>query len=156
DLTRTIKERRLKHIGSAFLKVIERTAPYHGGNDGLRAIHDLNILDKHQALVPTISIVSVDWPVKIAQGSQQFVTGLTKDGQRLIVFPRAFCPLLPGSRIKANFSIIFGDVGIFRSTDVVKQLEACIVSVEAILKEFQAAGNERTAGSSQQLSQRDL
>jgi hypothetical protein len=65
-----IKSRRLQHAGREFLEIVEQTAPYKGGNDGLRAIHDLDLLDKHQALVPTVATVAIDWPVKIVKGSQ--------------------------------------------------------------------------------------
>ena len=58
------------------------------GNDGLWAIHDLDNMDKHRAPVPTVSIVSIDWPVKIQSGSQQFKSGVMKDGQRLNHFSK--------------------------------------------------------------------
>jgi hypothetical protein len=137
-----IKSRRLSHIGSHFLDIIEQTAPYKGGNDGLRALHDLDLLDKHQALVPTIAVVTMDWPVEIKQGPQKFATGVLKDGQRLIIFPSTFGKLTEGSRIKADFSIVFGEVGIFMGTDVAKQLEACIASVEVILDLFRGAAEK--------------
>ena len=142
ELSENIRKRRLGHIGRDFLSVIEETAPYPGGNDGLRAIHDLDIMDKHRTLVPTVSIVSIDWPVKIQTGSQQFQSGVTKDGQRLIIFPRIFSPLPIGSRIKANFSIIFGVESVFQGRDVAQQLEACLGAVEFILSRFRAAAEK--------------
>jgi hypothetical protein len=114
DLAETIKKRRLNRIGRAFLEIIESTAPYRGGNDGLRAIHDLDILDKHQLIVPTIAVVALNWPVPITSGPQKFATGVVKDGQRLIMFPEAFFPHPEGTAIKADFSIVFGDVDVFR------------------------------------------
>lgn len=141
EFARTIKERRLGHAGSEFLDIIKATAPYKGGNEGLRAVHDLNILDKHQALVPTIAVVHMDWPVPIKEGPPKFVTGNLSDGFRVMLFPRSFCPLPIGSKIKAEFSIIFGDVGTFRFLPIVKQLEACISSVEHILRLFQVVAD---------------
>lgn len=143
-LSDMIKSRRLNRAGRDFLDIIEQTAPYKGGNDGLRAIHDLDLLDKHQALVPTIAVVALDWPVEIKEGPQQFVTGVKEDGQRLIIFPSAFAKGLPiDTRINADFSIVFGEVGPFRACDVPKQLAACIASVEVILSLFQAVAEKK-------------
>ncbi|MEI9914900.1 MAG: hypothetical protein WDN29_02785 [Methylovirgula sp.] len=144
DLARTIKERRLGHIGPEFTEAIRMTAPYKGGNEGLRAIHDLNILDKHQALVPTVNVVSMDWPVPIREGSQKFVTGNLKDGFRIMLFPRAYCKAPLGSKIKADISIIFGNVGTFKFVPIVKQLERCIGSVEGILGLFQSIADKKS------------
>lgn len=143
ELPKTIRDRRLGHIGKDFLAIIETTAPYKGGNDGLRALHDLDILDKHQMIVPTIAVVSIDWPVPIRTGPQQFTTGVVKNGQRLIIFPKSFCHLPLGSKIKAAFSIVFGDVDVFRGSDVVKQLQACLESIEIILGLFSAAADKK-------------
>jgi hypothetical protein len=52
-----------------------------------------------------------------------------------------------GSLIKAEFSIVFGDVDVFRGSDVVKQLQACLESVEVILGLFEAAAQKKAAGS---------
>jgi hypothetical protein len=138
-----IKLRRLNHIGKEFLDLIKLTAPYKGGNVGLRAVHDLDLLDKHQALIPTVSIVAMDWPVEIKQGPKQFTTGAAKDGQRLMIFPTAFAKLPNGSRIKADFSIAFGEVGTFMGADISKQLTACVVSIEAIVNLFRASAESQ-------------
>lgn len=143
ELKEMIKSRRLNHVGEDFLNVIEQTAPYKGGNDGLRAIHVLDVLDKHQALVPTIAVVTMDWPIEIKKGPQQFATCVARDGQRLMVFPSAFGKLPVGSRIKADFLIVFGEVGVFKGSDVAKQLDACIASIEVILSLFRNVAERR-------------
>jgi hypothetical protein len=142
-----MRSRRLSGIGRDFHDAIEKTAPYKGGNEGLRAIHDLDLLDKHQALVPTIAIVSLPWPVPIHEGPQNFTTTIAKDGQRLILFPRAFCQLPSGSKMHADFSILF-DVGIFKHRDVIKQLNACVASVEFILSLFRETADKTKTASS--------
>jgi hypothetical protein len=145
DLPDTIRHRCLEQIGKEFLEIIEQTAPYRGGNDGLRALHDLNILDKHQVIVPTIAVVAIDWPVPITGGDQKFVTRVT-NGQRLIMFAAPLFPYPEGSHIKAEFSIVFGDVDVFRGGDVVKQLQACLESIEVILRLFEVAAEKKAAG----------
>ena len=141
DLPEMICSRRLDGIGQDFYNAIEKTAPYKDGNEGLRAIHDLDLLDKHQALVPIMAIVSLPWPVPIHEGPR-----LHEDGQRLILFPRAFCQLPSGSKMQAEFSILF-DVGVFKHRDVIKQLNACVASVEVILGLFRETANKTKAAS---------
>ena len=146
SLTEMIRSRRLSHIDREFSRLIEETAPYKGGNEGLRAVHDLDLLDKHQSLVPTISVVSLDWPVPVTDGSA-FTTGISKDGQRLIVLPRAFAGNLKlGTRIKADFSIVFGDVGVLSGCDVIRQLQACIATITVITDRFSALVEQKALG----------
>jgi hypothetical protein len=143
DLPQKIRDRRLGHIAKEFRDIIEQTRPYKDGNPGLRAVHDLNIIDKHQTIVPTIAVVSIDWPVMIKEGPKQFTTGVQTDGQRLMIFPQLFCQLPLGSKIKADFSIVFGDVPVFRGAEVVKQLRACLESIEVIVGLFKAAAGDK-------------
>lgn len=137
-----IRARRLNRIGKKFIEAIEHIAPYKDGNRGLRAIHDLDVLDKHQALVPTVAIVEIDWPVSVTN-SEKFVTSVAHDGQRIIMIPKALCPLDYGTTIKADFSIIFGEGSAFERTYLVKQLEASVTSIESILKLFKHVATEQ-------------
>lgn len=142
-LREMIKSRRLNHIGRDFIEIIEETKPYKGGNDGLRAIHDLDLTDKHQMLVPTVSVAKLDWPVEIKEGPKKFVTGVTHDGQRLVIFPRSYAKLPIGCRINAEFSIVFDGVGTFNGCDVINQLDACVSSIEFIIDLFRTAAEKR-------------
>ena len=40
-----------------------------------------------------------------------------------MIFPSIFAKLPEGTRIKADFSIVFGEVGVFAGSDVTKQLD---------------------------------
>ncbi|MHB8842924.1 MAG: hypothetical protein ACYC56_14255 [Candidatus Aquicultor sp.] len=141
DLREVLRRRKLSKIHQTFLDIIEQTAPYKTGNHGLRAIHDLDILDKHQALVPTIAVVEINWPVPITSGQPKFATTLAKDGQRLMIFPSAFAGAIPpDTRIKADFSIVFSGQP-FLGSDVAKQLQACIDSIEVIRTLFSSAAD---------------
>src|ERR1700677_1764619 len=139
DLPDKMRERRLGNIDNRFKSIIEQTKPYKGGNPGLRAIHDLNIMDKHQTIIPTIAVVTIDWPIAMPNGQAQFTTGAAKKGQQLMVFQQMFCQLPIGSRIKADFSVIFRDVAVFHGADVVKQLTACLESINFIVGLFKDA-----------------
>ncbi|MBA9065651.1 hypothetical protein GGQ91_005073 [Methylobacterium fujisawaense] len=146
ELNATISARKLNRIDPAFREIIDATAPFKGGNDGLYAVHQLDILDKHQTLVPTLSIVQMDWPVPIVEGDQKFGTCVAMDGQRLMLFPPGLCPLPIGSRIPADVTVVFDDVDVFRGIEIVPQLAACIRSVEHILNLFKRVADQRDGG----------
>jgi hypothetical protein len=48
-----IKSRKFDRAGEDAVALLKSFAPYRGGNERLRALHDLDIQDKHKALVPT-------------------------------------------------------------------------------------------------------
>lgn len=52
ELDAMIKRRRFHLAGSTAVALLKSFRPYLGGNEELRAIHDLDILDKHRALIP--------------------------------------------------------------------------------------------------------
>lgn len=52
-LAHTIKSKHFYKAGPDAVALLETLAPYKGGNERLRAIHDLNIRDKHTAIIET-------------------------------------------------------------------------------------------------------
>ena len=46
-----IKQRHIDRAGPKVVDIIQSLKPYHGGNYPLRAIHDLDIADKHRSLI---------------------------------------------------------------------------------------------------------
>lgn len=57
DLEKMIKRRNINRCAPDVIELIRSMKPYKGGNDALRAIHDLDIADKHQLLIPTLMAV---------------------------------------------------------------------------------------------------
>ncbi|MGB8986909.1 MAG: hypothetical protein WCC37_09925, partial [Candidatus Sulfotelmatobacter sp.] len=51
---RTQKGRKIAEASPAIFDLILSIEPYKGGNDTLCALHDLDILDKHELLIPMI------------------------------------------------------------------------------------------------------
>ena len=51
DLDYMVRKRHFDRAGSAAIKLLKETKPYKSGNVALRAIHDLNVQDKHRALL---------------------------------------------------------------------------------------------------------
>jgi hypothetical protein len=59
DLDRVIMDKNLHRAHADVVDYVKSLAPYKGGNIALRAMHDLDILDKHRAMIPqTISVSS--------------------------------------------------------------------------------------------------
>ncbi len=59
DLPRMIRDRKIQRAGMDVVAYIESLKPYKGGNVALRVIHDLDLTDKHRALLPVLSGVSL-------------------------------------------------------------------------------------------------
>ncbi|EFH10865.1 hypothetical protein HMPREF0731_2913 [Pseudoroseomonas cervicalis ATCC 49957] len=58
DLKSTIKQRNLHRASVEAQNLIISLKPYKGGNSLLRALHDLDITDKHKMLIPAITGIS--------------------------------------------------------------------------------------------------
>lgn len=58
ELEETIKRKNFHRAGPEAIALLKQIAPYHSGNHDLRALHDLDIQDKHQTLIPTMSQVT--------------------------------------------------------------------------------------------------
>lgn len=52
----TIKQKNFHKTGNDAVELLRSFSPYNGGNDALRALHDLDIQDKHTDLIPAISV----------------------------------------------------------------------------------------------------
>jgi hypothetical protein len=51
DLERAIKSKCFHKAGDDAVELLKQFAPYKGGNDALRAVHDLDIQDKHSTIL---------------------------------------------------------------------------------------------------------
>jgi hypothetical protein len=97
------------------LKVIEGLEPYDGGKYSFRALHELDILDKHKLLVPAIANIHIQ-RMSVVIGAARFViTGADfKEGTAVIdcsTVDRADIDLgridLEGN-FEAAFTVVFG------------------------------------------------
>lgn len=53
-----IKRRRIDRAAKPVIDLIRCLKPYKGGNAALRAVHDLDIQDKHTAIIPSIGLIN--------------------------------------------------------------------------------------------------
>ncbi|MEQ9190477.1 MAG: hypothetical protein RLQ25_08225 [Alphaproteobacteria bacterium] len=58
ELDTIIRSRNFHRAGPNAVALLADLKPYADGNTALRAIHDLDIQDKHQALIPSVSTIS--------------------------------------------------------------------------------------------------
>lgn len=56
-----IKSRNFDRAGDDAVSLLRTFAPYRGGNEALRSLHDLDIRDKHTAIVPTGQTMNMKW-----------------------------------------------------------------------------------------------
>lgn len=114
DLPRVIKERNLHHAGADVVDTIERLRPYKGGNVALRAVHDMDIEDKHRALLPVIGAATVPLAdiLKLPPNVQlrSISTIIVQDGQIIVGMPNlARAPAL-GTELPASFFLAVQDI----------------------------------------------
>jgi hypothetical protein len=111
ELKKAIKERYLNRAGSDVVRVITSLKPYRGGNLALRAIHDMDISDKHYALLPVIGAVSV--PLGPILGAPKEFTlqewkCLIQEGHMVIMLPDRMSPVRLGMELPARWFLAFG------------------------------------------------
>jgi hypothetical protein len=109
ELDRMIERRHIDRAKPAVVALIKKLAPYKGGNAALRAIHDLDIMDKHQALIPTSDmIIAPDLPAapKVTQPPR---IGPIRDGAAFAV-PAAHSYLPVGFWAQGDFSLRFDPI----------------------------------------------
>lgn len=53
QLDTQISKKNFTYCGPEAVEILKSFRPYHGGNPALRALHDLDIMDKHRTLVPS-------------------------------------------------------------------------------------------------------
>jgi hypothetical protein len=75
NLEDMIRTRQFHRAGERAVQVLRGLKPYHGGNAALRAIHDLDIQDKHTSLILALTRVT-----------GRMVGRLDNDGTRHIAF----------------------------------------------------------------------
>jgi hypothetical protein len=110
-------QKKFDRAGDAAVTLIKKVAPYTGGNDALRAIHDLDIQDKHVALQPVTTIAVGG--IKVSPG-------------------RNAAEAFSISAVETPVRVVFPDAGALAGEDVVPALERAANLVESVVDEFAA------------------
>lgn len=125
ELPSKIKDRNLHRAGQDVVRVVESLRPYKGGNLALRAIHDMDVADKHQALLPLLGAVAV--PLAAILGKErdfpvpEWSTLIGKDGQIVIGLPGNLALPL-GTELPARWFLAFDNLPGVGNREVVQFL----------------------------------
>lgn len=110
EIPHKIRDRNMHRAGPKVVKILEGLALYPGANSPLRTLHDLDVMDKHQALIPSLAAVSIPaffyHTRGIANAVPEWKSSVVHDGQQLIIMP-AVSNVEIGSRIDAVTALIF-------------------------------------------------
>ncbi len=126
DLPEAIKRRHLHRAGDDVVDAIKKLKPYREGNAALRLIHDMDIADKHQALLPVLGAASVPLGPLLgapANFAAQEWQSLIQDGHKVIMIPEQLSPVRLGAELPARWFLAFGDQAGSGSVPVIECLQ---------------------------------
>jgi hypothetical protein len=136
-----IKSKNLNRAGPEVVKIIIDLKPYKDGNSLLRAIHDMNILDKHQALVPIIAggaspAVRIAFNPSNPTTVPSIRTRISRDGQQLVTMPPV-SNLPIGTELDAEWAMLFDvDAGPLGGCEIVETINQCASLTTGIIQFF--------------------
>lgn len=113
DLPDMIKRRNFHRAGPNAETLLKQFAPYRGGSADLRGLHELDIEDKHHAIIPAITIATAG--IYVLE---------TSDG-RVEIGPTT-----------SPVAVVFPEGGAFAGAPIVATLEHLIQVVEGVIETF--------------------
>ena len=123
ELDKMIKRRGFDRAGQDAVDLLKQFAPHRGGNEALRALHELDIQDKHHMVIPILAnISSPPSRVEIDESVQP---------RRVRLVPLDYDP-------KTLFAPSFPDNSFLAHREVIPTLHELVSLVEGILKAFAA------------------
>lgn len=141
DLDEMIRSRKFDRAGPAAVALLKALKPYKGGNPELRAIHDLDILDKHQALLPMASAaltpsMNISFFGNAPIDLPEIRPKIDYDGQPIWIMPPVSnLPL--GTKLDVYVGIIFGDEAKdYQGWDIIDALTHFIDITEGVVESF--------------------
>ena len=116
DLDRQIKDKKFNRAHPDAVKLLRSFKPYPEGNKLLRALHELDIQDKHQALIPCAHAARTQPYTLMYGGHPNQIPGwdsiIPYDGWTMLMIP-TINNISLGSEISASFSLAFdGDTSL--------------------------------------------
>ena len=151
-LDEMIKKRHIDRAGGKAIALIKSLKPYKGGNDLLRALHDLDIIDKHRSLIPVAHYAGIKY-FQMVNASGPILTikdlhcGPIRDGMILMSLPPAnnmkvgqsFEPLI---KLTLHREVIGND------DDLIQLLNSLVTMVEEIISMFEKHLETQSGGRS--------
>src|SRR6266571_2456329 len=146
DLEAKIVERHIDRATEKIVNEIRLLKPYRGGNDALRAIHDLDIIDKHKLLIPIGYVGSVKNLVYSAKPDPNTTNifvfgdnhwrGALDDGAKMVTLVTGH-NLKVGQNFKAEIQIAFADGQPFEGKPIIQSLKIFSKAVTSVIARFE-------------------
>ena len=141
ELPGMIKRRNIHRAGPDIVALLSGLKPYKGGNVALRAVHDMDIADKHKALIPVIAGVSIpEFSMRMGLRDNlipSFETMVAFDGQMVVAVP-TLSNLPLGSEIACNLLLVFDKGEVFAGHEIVETLKQLTELTAGIINTFEA------------------
>jgi hypothetical protein len=135
-----IKARNFQCAHPDCVNLLRSLQPYTGGNVALRGIHDLDVRDKHVALIPAIGAAYIDaFTLKIGDHLNpipSWSSTIPRDGWWMLRLPMANNIAL-GTEIRAEFTLVFDNDSPFAGHEIIKTLRAIHEHVTGTIKAFE-------------------
>lgn len=142
DFDDMIKRRNMHRAAPAVVDLLRTMKPYHGGNAALRGIHDLDIADKHKALIPVGGLFRLP-NIRIADETgtrgliENVAVGFVRDGY-VAVKVDAMRGAEIGREIPGEYHLVFDmDVPFGAARPVVPTLQNLAQLTSGVIKSFE-------------------
>jgi hypothetical protein len=129
-----IKQRNVDRAAPDVVDIIRSLKPYKRGNDALRAIHDMDIMDKHKLIIPVVYFAGFSHRI----GGMMFEDcriGPIEDGTRSIQFS-PIRDIKIGDELDSRFVITFGEGTYFSDQPMLETLYQLAELVGGIIEIF--------------------
>ena len=141
DLKDAIRKRNIHKAGEDVVRLVESMQPYKNGNLLLRAIHDLDVYDKHKTVLLTIAAASfplsdfLGRSIETPSGDGRWNTILV-DGSMVLGLPASMSPPL-GTEMPSRFFLCFEDGYPFiKGRPVLEFLHHATKLVDGVIESF--------------------
>ncbi|WP_439548206.1 hypothetical protein [Falsiroseomonas sp.] len=141
ELQGQIKQKGMSRAAPHVVELVRQLQPYTGGNVALRGLHDLDLRDKHQALIPVIAAACIPPAVLDFRGSStpipEWRSAIPHDGFQMVILPRTKNMAI-GCEVPATFTVVFPKDTPLASLEVVPALRELHRYVGHVVDQFAA------------------
>ena len=140
-LDEMIKKRHIDRAGEKVVEIVKSLKPFKGGNILLRALHDLDITDKHKSLIPVAHYAGIKgFQMSNASGPmltiQNMHCGPIRDGMVLMSLPPAG-NVSVGQSFQPSLKLTLNEEVLKTDDDLVQMLNRFVELVESIITLFE-------------------
>jgi hypothetical protein len=140
DFDKVIRLRNMHKASPDVIAILRAWKPYKGGNEYLRSIHDMDIADKHKALIPVVSAASIpSFGLKMGEKVNQipeWSSIVVDDGHKMVIMP-AINSVPLGTIIPCAIRVTFAPGDIFAGHEVLKVLENLAKLADSVVHSFE-------------------